>query len=118
MTQEKLDEAVRQDVVAIGTEYYTREAYSHTERFIPHVTKEELGRKYRVLPSQVQTSFAKLNLEGMLAQPTHHAPHDSKRDPWGSGGDSAWMSDRYEIWGKFWDKFVVEQQTQLNRRRL
>lgn len=52
---------------------------------------------------QVKTHFVKqvlqqLNVEGILHQPRHHAPHDSKRDLWGGFADtSMWCPSVYYI---------------------
>lgn len=66
--------------------------------------KEEIARKLRAKTSLVEHCLHKLNLEGLVEQPVHYAPHDSTRDyafnryhtanPW---GDSAWMGDIYAV---------------------
>ena len=56
--------------------------------------KEVLSVELRAKESDVEQALHKLNLEGLVHQPLHLAPHDSTRDPWG-GMDSGWMGDTY-----------------------
>ena len=59
---------------------------------------EEIAGYLKVKIHFVTQALHKLNLEGIVSQPTHKAPHDSNRDPWTRGnGDSAWMGDIYYI---------------------
>lgn len=76
-----------------------------TNRF----TAEEIAAHLQVKTHFVKQVLHKLNLEGIVSQPIHKAPHDSKRDyTWGSGfrkgkcsdfknpnGDSSWAADIY-----------------------
>jgi hypothetical protein len=60
--------------------------------------KEEIAKYLKVKTSLVEQVLHKMNLEGLVSQPVHHAPHDSNRDPWSHGGrDSSWMGDIYYI---------------------
>lgn len=59
--------------------------------------KEDVAFKLQVKISQVEKIFMQLNREGLLSQAKHHILHDSNREPYGFGGDSAWASDCYYI---------------------
>lgn len=59
--------------------------------------KEDVAFKLQVKISQVEKIFMQLNREGLLSQAQHHILHDSNREPYGFGGDSAWASDCYYI---------------------
>lgn len=65
-----------------------------------YISKEDIARLFEVKESQVEQVFRQLNLEGILNQPIHHAPHDSQRDPWGFQGNMGWMGDLYYIRNK------------------
>lgn len=68
---------------------------SHWKNFF---WKEEIAKYLKIKTHLVEQVLHKMNLEGIVSQPTHKAPHDSNRDPWAYGnGDSAWMGDIYYI---------------------
>jgi hypothetical protein len=62
-----------------------------------YIVAEDIARHLNVKPHFVHQVFQKLNVEGILSQPIHKAPHDSNRDPWGCGGCSGWAADLYKI---------------------
>lgn len=63
-----------------------------------HVRREKIAWDLRAKRDMVEHALHCLNLEGLVAQPRHHAPHDSTRErPWGYGSDSAWCGDTYRI---------------------
>lgn len=59
--------------------------------------KEEVARLLQVKECQVEQVFHQLNLEGILYQATHHALHDTQRDPYGFEGTMGWAGDIYYI---------------------
>ena len=67
------------------------------EIVLDYIKKEDIARLFEVKESQVEQVFRQLNLEGILNQPIHYAPHDSQRDPWGYDGNMAWMGDLYYL---------------------
>jgi len=78
---EKLLVAVREIVV------------SHGEG--KRITAEDVGTRLRARKHLVEQCFHKLNLEGLLSQGYNLPPHDSTRDRWSPGGDSAWCATTY-----------------------
>lgn len=62
-----------------------------------YVMAEDIAHQLNVKPHFVHQVFQKLNVEGILSQPSHHAPHDSNRDPWGFDGIKGWKADLYRI---------------------
>lgn len=105
MDPKRLYEKVKADIIAAGEHYYVIKTFGEPSFRDSVVYKEELAEKHKVKPSQVEDVFRILNREGMLSQAVHGAPHDSKRDRWGVGGDSAWCADHYYLCGKFWDNY-------------
>lgn len=57
----------------------------------------DIAYQLNVKPHFVEQVFQQLNVEGVLSQPIHHAPHDSNRDPWGFDGIKGWKADIYKI---------------------
>jgi hypothetical protein len=66
---------------------------SKSDRF----TKEAVSVHFNVRESLIEQCFHKLNLEGLVEQAAHGAPHDSTRDYMGWGNDSAWQGDSYWV---------------------
>ena len=62
-----------------------------------YITADDIAHQLNVKPHFVKQVFQQLNIEGVLSQPIHHAPHDSNRDPWGFPGCKGWMADLYRI---------------------
>lgn len=62
-----------------------------------YIAADDIAHQLNVKPHFVQQVFQQLNIEGVLSQPIHHAPHDSNRDPWGFPNCKGWMSDFYRI---------------------
>ena len=62
-----------------------------------YITADDIAYQLNVKPHFVKQIFQQLNIEGVLSQPIHHAPHDSNRDPWCIGGEKGWMADLYKI---------------------
>ena len=62
-----------------------------------YVMAEDIAHQINVKPHFVHQVFQQFNIEGILSQPIHHAPHDSNRDPWGFDGINGWMADLYRI---------------------
>lgn len=60
------------------------------------VTKEAIAEQMRIPEHFVAQAFRQLNQEGKLSRGVKHAPHDSRRDPWG-GTDSGWAPTLYQI---------------------
>lgn len=61
------------------------------------VTVEDIAAQLQVKPHFVKQVFQKLNVEGILHQPTHRIPHDSNRDPMCNGTYSGWLANLYSI---------------------
>ncbi len=81
-----------------SNEWIHNEVLKYIQKENPnYIMKEDIARILKVKESQVEQVFHQLNLEGILNQPVHHAPHDSQRDPWGFIGNMAWMGDLYYI---------------------
>ena len=62
-----------------------------------YVTADDIAHQLCVKPHFVKQVFQQLNVEGVLSQPIHKAPHDSNRDPWGFPNCKGWMADLYRI---------------------
>lgn len=62
-----------------------------------YITADDIAYQLNVKPHLVKQVFQQLNVEGVLSQPIHRAPHDSKRDPWCIGGYNGWTADLYRI---------------------
>lgn len=62
-----------------------------------YITADDVAHQLGVKTHFVKQVFQQLNVEGVLSQPIHYAPHDSKRDPWGYGNWSGWSDDLYGI---------------------
>jgi hypothetical protein len=62
-----------------------------------YITADDIAHQLNVKTHFVKQVFQQLNVEGILSQPIHHAPHDSNRDPWGFPGCKGWMADLYRI---------------------
>lgn len=92
--QNFLQEQVDQAVTMIISYIKSNEKLLTTLR--GSVTKEGIAKLLEVPEHQVKISFHKLNQQGILSQPSHKPPHDSKRDFWG-GNDSSWAASSYEI---------------------
>lgn len=68
------------------------------------VSKELIAVELKVTTHLVEQALQALNREGLVSQPRHTIPHDSKREPglfWG-GSDSSWQCDSYTVCGSFW----------------
>lgn len=63
-----------------------------------YLNKEDIARTLEVKECQVEQVFMELNREGYISQAIHHAPHDSKRDPWGFDCNYFWSGDIYSIY--------------------
>lgn len=61
------------------------------------ITAEDIAYALQVKVHCVKQVLQQLNIEGVLHQPTHQAPHDSPRDPYGYGNRNAWLSDTYSF---------------------
>ena len=63
------------------------------------LTAESLATFIDAGLAATQWALHRLNLEGIVEQPTNDPPHDSTRDRWtmGCGGDHAWMASRYRV---------------------
>ena len=59
------------------------------------ITAERVSTVFRARKGMVEQCFARLNLEGILSQGVNLPPHDSTRDRWGGGCDSAWGATTY-----------------------
>ena len=72
------------------------------------ISKEQVAFIFQCKTHLIEQCFNILNKEGLLGQPVHKAPHDSKRDyafcyrkndqhsdPKNPDGDSSWCGDRY-----------------------
>lgn len=62
-----------------------------------YITADDIARQLNVKTHFVKQVFQQLNVEGILSQPIHKAPHDSNRDPWGFPNCKGWMADLYRI---------------------
>lgn len=62
-----------------------------------YITAWDIAHQLNVKPHFVEQVFQQLNVEGILSQPIHRAPHDSNRDPWGFDGIKGWSADLYRI---------------------
>ena len=62
-----------------------------------YITADDIAHQLGAKTHFVKQVFQQLNVEGILSQPIHHAPHDSNRDPWGYGHEHGWMADLYKI---------------------
>lgn len=62
-----------------------------------YITADDIAHQLNVKPHFVEQVFQQLNVEGVLSQPIHRAPHDSNRDPWGFPECKGWASDLYRI---------------------
>ena len=62
-----------------------------------YITADDIAHQLNVKTHFVEQVFQKLNVEGILSQPIHQAPHDSNRDPWGFPNCKGWMADLYRI---------------------
>jgi ribosomal protein S25 len=62
-----------------------------------YITADDIAHQLNVKTHFVKQVFQQLNVEGVLSQPIHHAPHDSNRDPWGFPNCKGWMADLYRI---------------------
>lgn len=92
-TKKRSDEWVYNEIVKIINEKKKSNKY-YSDWYL---TKEDTAITLRVKEKQVEKAFRRLNQEGILNQPVHQAPHDTKRDPNGFDGCSGWMSDMYYI---------------------
>jgi hypothetical protein len=70
---------------------------NNTGHWDARITAEEVAEYLRVKTHLVKHALHKLNLEGVVSKPSHLAPHDSSRDPWGGGYDSSWQASIYRI---------------------
>lgn len=59
------------------------------------ITAEDIGTRLRARKHLVEQCFHRLNLEGLLSQGLNLPPHDSTRDRWCRGSDSAWCATTY-----------------------
>lgn len=62
-----------------------------------YITADDIAHQLNVKPHFVKQVFQQLNIEGILSQPIHSAPHDSNRDPFGYGHEKGWKADLYKI---------------------
>jgi ribosomal protein S25 len=62
-----------------------------------YISAWDIAHQLNVKPHFVEQVFQQLNVEGILSQPIHHAPHDSNRDPWGFPECHGWSADLYRI---------------------
>ena len=62
-----------------------------------YISAWDIAHQLNVKPHFVEQVFQKLNVEGVLSQPIHLAPHDSKRDPWGFDNCYGWAADLYRV---------------------
>ena len=62
-----------------------------------YIMADDIAHQLNVKTHFVKQVFQQLNVEGILSQPIHHAPHDSNRDPWGFPECKGWMADLYRI---------------------
>ena len=62
-----------------------------------YISAWDIAHQLNVKPHFVEQVFQQLNVEGILSQPMHRAPHDSNRDPWGYPGCKGWAADLYRI---------------------
>lgn len=65
----------------------------------------------------VRKAFMQLNREGILSQAHNSAPHDSTRDKWGPGTDSAWMASSYTVLKSEGWTFEEEKPNYFEHRR-
>ena len=60
--------------------------------------KEKVSVDLQLKEHEVEKILQMLNVEGLVSQPIHKAPHDSTRDKWTwGGGDSSWQGDLYYL---------------------
>ena len=74
-----------------------KEILSKKEDGEKYITREEIARVLKAKPHTVEQCLHVLHLEGLVSNPVHHAPHDSKRDSFSWGNDNSWCGDTYYI---------------------
>lgn len=62
-----------------------------------YISADDIAFELRVKPHFVAQVFQQLNVEGILSQSRHYAPHDSNRDPLCGGTYAGWQSSLYAI---------------------
>lgn len=74
---------------------WIEDAKAHGDSFI---MAEDIAYQLQVKTHFVKQVLQQLNAEGVVHQPQHHPPHDSKRDGWAHFSNSSmWCSDVYYI---------------------
>lgn len=63
-----------------------------------YISADNIAFELRVKPHFVEQVFQQLNVEGILSQARHYAPHDSDRDPMCNGTYAGWQSSLYVIY--------------------
>jgi len=87
----------RQRVLEIVREHIVEESSVVARHGQSAVTVEGIATQFRLHPAKVHWAFMVLNREGWLTQGHNHAPHDSPRDHFAGGGDSAWSATVYYL---------------------
>ncbi len=90
--QQRVTDAVRDEVQA------RRRQAASSRGVFAFVRAEQIALSLGLRKSQVRVALGVLNREGLVDQPTHRAPHDSRRATgMDYGPDNAWSASIYAL---------------------
>lgn len=94
--QDKLLDLIRDRVKDLSTKYFNNNTKSNNNvHNYGYIEAEALASEFQVASHRIKQCFQVLKLEGLLGYKENRAPHDSTRDFFWRGGESAWCPTRY-----------------------